>query len=56
MSLPTILGSGEGESVQIGGSVCTFKATGKDTRGHAGLFEFTMPRLVLELHHTFTKN
>src|SRR5262249_7775891 len=43
MSLPTILGSGEGESVQIGGSVCTFKATGKDTRGHAGLFEFTMP-------------
>ena len=40
MSLPTILGSGEGESVRIGGSVCTFKATGKDTRGHAGLFEF----------------
>ena len=38
-----ILGSGEGESVRIGGSVCTFKATGKDTRGHAGLFEFTMP-------------
>ena len=43
MSLPTILGSGEGESVRIGGSVCTFKATGKDTRGQAGIFEFTMP-------------
>ena len=43
MSLPTILHSGEGESVQIGGSVCTFKVTGKDTHGHAGLFEFTMP-------------
>ena len=43
MSLPTILGSGEGESVRIGGSVCTFKVTGKDTHGHAGLFEFTMP-------------
>ena len=55
MSLPTILGSGEGESVQIGGSVCTFKATGKDTRGHAGLFS-SLCRLVLELHHTSTKN
>ena len=43
MSLPTILHSGEGESVQIGGSVCTFKVTGKDTHGHAGLFELTMP-------------
>src|SRR5215470_1681708 len=43
MSLPIILGSGEGESVRIGGSVCTFKATGKDTRGQAGIFEFTMP-------------
>ena len=43
MSLPTILHSGEGESVQIGDSVCTFKVTGKDTHGHAGLFEFTMP-------------
>src|SRR5215468_8161261 len=43
MSLPIILCSGEGESVRIGGSVCTFKATGKDTRGQAGIFEFTMP-------------
>src|SRR5215469_7591263 len=42
MSLPIILGSGEGEAVRIGGSVCTFKATGKDTRGQAGIFEFPM--------------
>lgn len=43
MSLPTILQPGEGRSVQIKGNVCTFKATGRDTHGHAGLFEFTMP-------------
>lgn len=43
MSLPIILKSGEGNWVQIGSNVCTFKATGKDTHGHAGLFEFAMP-------------
>src|SRR5262245_42039246 len=43
MSLPTILHSGEVEAVQIGASVCTFKVTGRDTHGHAGVFEFTMP-------------
>lgn len=43
MSLPTILRPGEGKSVQIKDNVCTFKATGKDTHGHAGLFEFIIP-------------
>ena len=42
MSLPIILQPGEGESVQIRSSTCTFKATGKDTKGHFGLFEFVM--------------
>lgn len=42
MSLPVILQPGEGQSVQIRTSTCTFKATGKDTRGHFGLFEFVM--------------
>ncbi|HEY9768946.1 MAG TPA: cupin domain-containing protein [Coleofasciculaceae cyanobacterium] len=42
MSLPLILQPGEGQSVQIGTSTCTFKATGKDTHGNFGLFEFVM--------------
>lgn len=42
MSLPVILRPGEGPSVQIRTSSCTFKATGKDTHGHFGLFEFVM--------------
>ena len=42
MSLPIILKPGEGESVKIGTSTCTFKVTGKDTHGHFGLFEFTL--------------
>lgn len=42
MSLPIVLQPGEGKSVQIRTSTCTFKATGKDTKGHFGLFEFVM--------------
>ncbi|MGP1383031.1 MAG: cupin domain-containing protein [Thainema sp.] len=42
MSLPLILQPGEGRSVQIRTSTCTFKVTGDDTHGHFGLFEFTM--------------
>lgn len=42
MSLPFILNPGEGESVQIRSSTCSFKATGSDTHGHVGLFEFTL--------------
>lgn len=42
MSLPLILQPNEGRSVQIRTSTCTFKATGSDTHGHVGLFEFTM--------------
>ncbi len=42
MSLPLILQPGEGQSVQIGTSTCTFKATGKDTHGNFGLFEFIL--------------
>ena len=42
MSLPIILQPGEGRSLQIGTSSCTFKATGKDTHGHFGLFEFVL--------------
>ncbi len=42
MSLPIILQPGEGQSVKIGTSTCTFKVTGKDTHGHFGLFEFTL--------------
>jgi quercetin dioxygenase-like cupin family protein len=42
MSLPVILQPGEGPSVQIRTSTCTFKATGKDTNGRFGLFEFVM--------------
>lgn len=42
MSLPTILLPGEGKSVSIGTSHCTFKVTGKDTHGHFGIFEFTL--------------
>jgi len=42
MSLPLILQPGEGRSVQIGTSTCTFKATGKETNGHFGLFEFVL--------------
>ncbi|HEY9607364.1 MAG TPA: cupin domain-containing protein [Allocoleopsis sp.] len=42
MSLPVILRPGEGPSVQIRTSSCTFKATGNDTHGHFGLFEFVM--------------
>ncbi len=42
MSLPIILQPGEGKSVKLGTSTCTFKVTGKDTKGHFGLFEFVM--------------
>jgi quercetin dioxygenase-like cupin family protein len=42
MSLPIILQPGEGKSVRLGTSTCTFKVTGKDTHGHFGLFEFVM--------------
>ncbi len=42
MSLPVILQPGEGRSVKLRTSTCTFKATGKDTNGHFGLFEFVM--------------
>jgi mannose-6-phosphate isomerase-like protein (cupin superfamily) len=42
MSLPLILQPGEGRSVQIRTSTCTFKATGNETHGHFGLFEFVM--------------
>ncbi len=42
MSLPVILQPGEGRSVTIRTSTCTFKATGKDTHGHFGLFEFVV--------------
>lgn len=42
MSLPVILRPGEGPSVQIRTSTCTFKVTGKDTHGHFGLLEFVM--------------
>ncbi|MBW4442380.1 MAG: cupin domain-containing protein [Plectolyngbya sp. WJT66-NPBG17] len=42
MSLPIILQPGEGKSVKLGTSTCTFKVTGKNTHGHFGLFEFTM--------------
>ncbi|WP_013334385.1 cupin domain-containing protein [Gloeothece verrucosa] len=42
MCLPLILQPGEGPSVQIRTSTCTFKVTGKDTKNHFGLFEFVM--------------
>lgn len=42
MTLPLILQPGAGRSVQIRTSTCTFKATGKETHGHFGLFEFVM--------------
>ena len=42
MSLPIILQPGVRQSVQIRTSTCTFKATGKDTKGQFGLFEFVM--------------
>lgn len=42
MSLPIILQPGEGKSVKLGTSTCTFKVTGKDTHNHFGLFEFVM--------------
>jgi hypothetical protein len=48
MSLPLILQPGEDESVKIKTSTCTFKATGKDTKGQFGLFEF-----VILLTHNF---
>ncbi|MGF1523707.1 MAG: cupin domain-containing protein [Leptolyngbyaceae cyanobacterium] len=42
MSLPGVLMPGEGESVVMGNSSCTFKVTGEDTNGHFGIFEFTL--------------
>lgn len=42
MSLPTILLPGEGKSVTIGTSHCTFKVTGEETHGHFGIFEFAL--------------
>lgn len=38
-------GPGEAESAHIGGSGCTFKATGKDTRGQAGVAGALIPAL-----------
>lgn len=43
MSLPLILQPGEGKTVHIRSSSCTFKLTGAETHGHFGLFEFVMP-------------
>ncbi len=43
MSLPMILLPDDGRTVKIGTkTTCTFKATGADTHGHFGLFEYTM--------------
>lgn len=42
MTLPVILHSGEGRSVTIGTSTCTFKLTGKDTHNRFGLFEYIL--------------
>ncbi len=42
MSLPLILQPGEGRTVQIRTSTCTFNVTGNDTYSHFGLFEFVM--------------
>ena len=42
MSLPGVLMPGEGESVVMGNSSCTFKVTGQETNGHFGIFEFTL--------------
>lgn len=42
MSLPIILQPGEGESVTIDTSTCTFKLLGKSTHGHVELFEYTV--------------
>ena len=43
MTLPIVLGPGEGPGVDIGTYArCTFKATGETTGGHFGLFEWTM--------------
>ena len=42
MTLPVILHAGEGQSVTIGTSTCTFKLTGKDTHNHFGLFEYIL--------------
>lgn len=59
MCLPLILQPGEGPSVQIRTSSCTFKATGSDTHGHVGLFEFTMASAgagaSLHLHKQLTE-
>lgn len=43
MSLPLILQPGNGKTVHIRSSTCTFKVTGEETNGHFGLFEFVMP-------------
>ncbi len=42
MSLPGVLMPGEGESVVVGNSSCTFKVTGQETNGHFGIFKFTL--------------
>lgn len=42
MTLPVVLHSGEGRSITIGTSQCTFKLTGKDTQGRFGLFEYVL--------------
>lgn len=43
MSAPLILLPGEGKSVKIGTkTTCTFKATGSETHGYFGLFEYDM--------------
>ena len=42
MTMPFVLQPGEGETVQIKTSRCSFKATGSDTHNHMGLFELTM--------------
>lgn len=43
MTLPLVLGPGEGPAVDIGTRTrCTFKVTGSDSRGQFGLFEWEM--------------
>ena len=42
MTLPTILLPGEGKSVSMTTTKCTFKVTGGDTHGHFGAFELTL--------------
>ncbi|MGD1919291.1 MAG: hypothetical protein ACFCAD_10620 [Pleurocapsa sp.] len=42
MTLPVVLHAGEGQSITIGTSQCSFKLTSKDTQGRFGLFEYVL--------------